>query len=76
MFCQRTYTALTYRSTEKVELFSPETQTNTYPHALTEDTIRIPNCCRGGGGEQAALVEVEEEESNIPVYGGSGPGMK
>lgn len=32
----------------------------------------------GGGGmrEQAALAEGEEEESNIPVYGGSGPGMK
>lgn len=71
------------RSTESVQLFSLETKTNTYLSALTEDTIRIPNSWRdgwvgwgGGVREQAALVEGEEEESNIPVYGGSGPGMK
>lgn len=66
------------RSTESAELVQ-SWDTNTYLYALTEDTIRIPKSGLGGGGgvrEQAALAEGEEEESNIPVYGGSGPGMK
>lgn len=80
MFCHRTYTALTYRSTESVELFF----SSVLGHKQTLTSTRwqkIQSAFRIGGGEggvreQAALAEGEEEESNIPVYGGSGPGMK
>lgn len=53
------------RSTESVQLFSPETQTNTYLYALTEDTIRIPNGWKGWrrGWESRPLSQKVKKKS-------------
>lgn len=60
---------LTYRRAESVQ--SRDTNKHLSRRVEREGTSRIPTCWWG----VAALAE-GEEESNIPVYGGSGPGMK